>query len=297
MLAMYVTFVLSRPVRPPRPRSSLLPLVVGALMFIVGAFVYRGRRAAMPCARSVNIRHGADLLDLRPRHPDLQGLRAVLLHARLPATIKTTPGSAASTRGCVRRASTCRGRSCSAARCRSLAFGGLYLMMSAHRLRPRARSDARRQERGRARRHRSATRCSRIGWGLGAAQWSGVAGAVLASFYYAHPPASGRRRSRLIAYITVALGGFGSVFGALWQPVIIVGLVEARDSAVVHAILALKSMGIYVLYLHRHASCVRSGLFGKPVMSAVTAPVVRADPQGAHRRNQLDRSRRSCSSH
>ena len=51
-----------------------------------------------------------------------------------------------------------------------------------------------------------------LGWGLGAAL-VGIAGSVMAIFYYIHPDVGAP--FALIAYVTVALGGFGSVFGAL----------------------------------------------------------------------------------
>src|SRR3712207_9157336 len=50
----------------------------------------------------------------------------------------------------------------------------------------------------------------------------------------------------LIAYVTVALGGFGSVFGALAAG-ILVGLIEAATALVLPP--SLKSIGIYAMYL------------------------------------------------
>jgi branched-chain amino acid transport system permease protein len=79
--------------------------------------------------------------------------------------------------------------------------------------------------------------------GLGAAL-VGIAGAVLAIFYYIHPQVGGT--FALIAYVTVALGGFGSIFGALVAGVI-VGLVEALTTLILPA--SLKSVGVYSLYL------------------------------------------------
>ncbi|MEW6642212.1 MAG: branched-chain amino acid ABC transporter permease [Pseudomonadota bacterium] len=95
-----------------------------------------------------------------------------------------------------------------------------------------------------------------LGWGLGAAL-VGLAGAVLAIFYYIHPNVGST--FALIAYVTVALGGFGSIFGALVAGVI-VGLVEALTTLILPP--ALKSVGIYALYLG--VLFVRpSGLFGR----------------------------------
>ncbi len=82
-----------------------------------------------------------------------------------------------------------------------------------------------------------------LGWGLGASL-VGLAGAVMASFFYIYPDVGAS--FALIAYVTVALGGFGSVFGALAAG-IIVGLVEATTAMLVPP--ALKSVGIYALYL------------------------------------------------
>lgn len=95
-----------------------------------------------------------------------------------------------------------------------------------------------------------------LGWGLGAAL-VGLAGAVLSTFYYIHPQVGGP--FALIAYVVVALGGFGSVFGALVAGVI-VGLVEALSAIILPP--ALKSIGVYSLYLA--VVFIRpSGLFGR----------------------------------
>jgi branched-chain amino acid transport system permease protein len=95
-----------------------------------------------------------------------------------------------------------------------------------------------------------------LGWGLGAAL-TGIAGGVLAIFYYVHPQVGAT--FALIAYVTVALGGFGSIFGALAAGVI-VGLVEAAATLVMPS--SMKAVGIYVLYLA--VVFVRpSGLFGR----------------------------------
>lgn len=82
-----------------------------------------------------------------------------------------------------------------------------------------------------------------LGWGLGAAL-VGLAGAVLAVFYYIHPQVGGT--FALIAYVTVALGGFGSIVGALVAG-LIVGVVEALTASIFPP--ALKSVGVYSLYL------------------------------------------------
>ena len=82
-----------------------------------------------------------------------------------------------------------------------------------------------------------------IGWGVGAAL-VGLAGAMMATFFYIYPDVGAS--FALIAYVTVALGGFGSVFGA-FAGGIIVGLVEASTAMILPP--SLKSIGIYVVYL------------------------------------------------
>jgi branched-chain amino acid transport system permease protein len=81
------------------------------------------------------------------------------------------------------------------------------------------------------------------GWGLGAAL-VGLAGAMMATFFYIYPDVGAS--FALIAYVTVALGGFGSVFGA-FAGGIIVGLVEATTAMILPP--SLKSIGIYAVYL------------------------------------------------
>ena len=82
-----------------------------------------------------------------------------------------------------------------------------------------------------------------LGWGLGAAL-VGLAGAVLAVFFYIHPQVGGP--FALVAYVVVALGGFGSVFGALAAG-LVVGVVESFAAMILPS--ALKSVAVYSLYL------------------------------------------------
>jgi branched-chain amino acid transport system permease protein len=82
-----------------------------------------------------------------------------------------------------------------------------------------------------------------LGWGLGSAL-VGLAGAVLAMFFYIYPDVG--VSFALLAYVTVALGGFGSVFGALAAGIIL-GLVEAITAMLLPP--SLKAVGIYAVYL------------------------------------------------
>jgi branched-chain amino acid transport system permease protein len=82
-----------------------------------------------------------------------------------------------------------------------------------------------------------------LGWGLGAAL-VGLAGVIMAMFFYIYPDVGAS--FALVAYVTVALGGFGSVFGA-FAGGIIVGLVEATTALIMPP--SLKSVGIYAVYL------------------------------------------------
>ena len=94
-----------------------------------------------------------------------------------------------------------------------------------------------------------------LGWGLGGAL-VGLAGAVLAIFFYIYPDVGAS--FALIAYVTVALGGFGSVFGA-FAAGILVGVVEAGTAFILPA--SLKHLGVYALYLLVVVLRLR-GLFG-----------------------------------
>src|SRR6202012_5992562 len=87
------------------------------------------------------------------------------------------------------------------------------------------------------------TRVFALGWGRGGAR-VGLAGGMLAVFFVFFPDV--RASFALIAYVTVALGGFGSVFGA-FAGGIVVGLVEAATTLVLPP--SLKSVGIYAVYL------------------------------------------------
>ncbi len=82
-----------------------------------------------------------------------------------------------------------------------------------------------------------------LGWGLGSAA-VGIAGAMLATFYYVSPTVG--TNFALIAYVTVALGGFGSLTGALLAGLLI-GEVEALTALLVEP--SLKQVGMFAIYL------------------------------------------------
>jgi branched-chain amino acid transport system permease protein len=95
-----------------------------------------------------------------------------------------------------------------------------------------------------------------IGWGIGAAT-VGIAGVMLANFYYISPNVGAN--FALIAYVTVALGGFGSLLGALIAGVL-VGLVEAMTALFIDP--SLKQVGIFAIYVMVLTFRPR-GLFGR----------------------------------
>jgi len=95
-----------------------------------------------------------------------------------------------------------------------------------------------------------------LGWGLGLAA-VGIAGTMLATFYYVSPNVGAN--FALIAYVTVALGGFGSLPGAL-----VAGIIIGETEAVTAQLLepSLKQVGMFAIYLL--VLMVRPrGLFGK----------------------------------
>ena len=95
-----------------------------------------------------------------------------------------------------------------------------------------------------------------LGWGIGAACVA-VAGVMLTNYYYIFPEVG--FIFALIAYVAVALGGFGSIVGALFAGVLI-GLVEALGGLLLDP--AYKYAIIFTLYLA--VVLVRpKGLFGR----------------------------------
>jgi branched-chain amino acid transport system permease protein len=123
-----------------------------------------------------------------------------------------------------------------------LAFAGLYLLIR-HTDFGRALEATREDPGAVALVGIDRNRIFALGWGLGAAL-VGLAGAVMAIFFYIYPDVGAS--FALIAYVVVALGGFGSVFGAFAGGVI-VGLVEAITAMALSP--SLKSVGIYAVYL------------------------------------------------
>ncbi|HEV8642650.1 MAG TPA: branched-chain amino acid ABC transporter permease [Methylomirabilota bacterium] len=82
-----------------------------------------------------------------------------------------------------------------------------------------------------------------LGWAIGAG-CVGVAGALLTMFFYVFPDVGAT--FALLAYVTVALGGFGNVPATLLAGVI-VGLVEALAGLLIAP--ALKYAVVFLLYL------------------------------------------------
>jgi branched-chain amino acid transport system permease protein len=82
-----------------------------------------------------------------------------------------------------------------------------------------------------------------LAWGMGIAS-VGVAGVLLSSFYYTFPEVGGN--FGLIAFVVVALGGFGSVPGAFIAGVI-VGLVEVMAGYLIAP--SVKFLFVLALYL------------------------------------------------
>jgi branched-chain amino acid transport system permease protein len=86
-------------------------------------------------------------------------------------------------------------------------------------------------------------RMQALSWGLGAA-CVGVAGALLSTFYYIFPQVGAV--FALVAFVAVALGGFGSVAGAFAGGVLI-GVVESFAGVLVAP--AVKNVFVFGIYL------------------------------------------------
>jgi branched-chain amino acid transport system permease protein len=102
----------------------------------------------------------------------------------------------------------------------------------------------------------NADRMNALAWGLGSA-CVGVAGALLSSFYYVFPRVGAV--FVLISFVAVALGGFGSIGGALAAGIII-GVLQVISGFFMAS--TLKFLPVYLLYLA--VVLVRpTGLFGR----------------------------------
>jgi branched-chain amino acid transport system permease protein len=82
-----------------------------------------------------------------------------------------------------------------------------------------------------------------LGWGIGAA-CVGVAGALLTIFFYVFPDVGAS--FALLAYVAVALGGFGNVPGTLAAGVV-VGVVEVMSGLLIAP--TLKYVAVFLIYL------------------------------------------------
>lgn len=246
MLAMYAAFGLwiVTGVDP----VVLMPLVV-ALMFVFGALVYLGVvRYAMRAKSNAGMVQIFTTFGLAVL---IQGL-AQFLFSPDYRSINTSflAGKTVDLAGIFLPAPQVFGGFVSLA-----AFGGLWFLMT--RTDFGKALEATREDQGAvALVGIDRNRIFALGWGLGAGL-VGLAGAVVSIFYYIHPQVGSG--FALIAYVTVALGGFGSVFGALAAG-LIVGVVEAATTLVLPS--AMKSMGVYVLYLGV-VFFRPSGLFGR----------------------------------
>jgi branched-chain amino acid transport system permease protein len=88
-----------------------------------------------------------------------------------------------------------------------------------------------------------ADRMYALAWGIGAA-CVGVAGSLLSNFYYVFPRVGAV--FVLLAYVAVALGGFGSIHGALVAGLLI-GLLQIAAGFFISS--QLKFVPVYLLYL------------------------------------------------
>lgn len=95
-----------------------------------------------------------------------------------------------------------------------------------------------------------------LGWGIGAA-CVGLAGVFLSTFYYVFPEVG--LEFALLAYVAVAMGGFGSILGSLVAGILI-GLVESLGGLLIDP--SYKLLIVFALYLI--IVVVRpKGLFGR----------------------------------
>jgi branched-chain amino acid transport system permease protein len=86
-------------------------------------------------------------------------------------------------------------------------------------------------------------RMQAIAWALAAAA-TGVAGALIANFFYVAPSVG--ETLAIVAFVTVSLGGFGSVPGALAAGLLI-GVIESVSAYAIGAI--YKDIVVYALFV------------------------------------------------
>jgi branched-chain amino acid transport system permease protein len=86
-------------------------------------------------------------------------------------------------------------------------------------------------------------RMQAVAWGLAAAA-TGIAGALIANFFYVAPSVG--ETLAIIAFVTVSLGGFGSVPGALVAGLLI-GVIESVSAYEIGAI--YKDIVVYTLFV------------------------------------------------
>ena len=86
-------------------------------------------------------------------------------------------------------------------------------------------------------------RMQAVAWGLAAAA-TGIAGALIANFFYVAPSVG--ETLAIVAFVTVALGGFGSVPGALVAGLLI-GVIESVSAYAIGAI--YKDIVVYTLFV------------------------------------------------
>ena len=82
-----------------------------------------------------------------------------------------------------------------------------------------------------------------IAWALAAAA-TGIAGALIANFFYVSPTVG--ETLGIVAFVTVSLGGFGSVPGALVAGLLI-GLIESMSAFLIGAV--YKDVVVYLLFV------------------------------------------------
>jgi len=86
-------------------------------------------------------------------------------------------------------------------------------------------------------------RMQAIAWGL-AAGLTGIAGALIATFFYISPTVG--ETLAIIAFVTVSLGGFGSITGALVAGLLI-GVIESLSGYLIGAV--YKDIVVYTIFI------------------------------------------------